>query len=312
MPVQIIVSGHRAWVLDRNAPPFLHVLDTASGQVLRSFGRRGQGPGEFVDVLALSIADERTATIWATDARQSRVTMLSPTSLTAGDPAPVKTVSLTIPEGSFVQNNTYHYFPTTSKFLGYTRTAKVGFVIVDTAGRNIGQVPIPLAGDSTIPISARTSAGFSSYPCMRRDGRGFAMRYTFRGRLDLFDERAHLVRAAAVPFPSDDKFAIDTKTGKMAYIKTKYFYMDCTYSSRRLFALFGGQPIVTGLSNPQFDGAIVHEFDLDGRFVRAFRLDRFVNAIGVDASGTILLAVSQATAGVIRFRLPVEDSSPHR
>ena len=56
----------------------------------------------------------------------------------------------------------------------------------------------------------------------------------------------------------------------------------------------------------------MHEFDLEGKFIRAFKFDRRMLAIGINASGTTLFGASLDTLGVYRFRLPPESEPPHR
>jgi hypothetical protein len=52
-PSQLALIGGHLWVADRAEEPFLHLLDTATGQVVKSLGRLGEGPEDFTLILSL-------------------------------------------------------------------------------------------------------------------------------------------------------------------------------------------------------------------------------------------------------------------
>src|SRR5690606_22930912 len=71
------VVGRQLWISDRAGDPWLHVIDLEADSIVISFGRTGEGPGDFSEVPQLSNRLHDSGGIWAYDARLRRLTRLS-------------------------------------------------------------------------------------------------------------------------------------------------------------------------------------------------------------------------------------------
>lgn len=54
-PGTMVTNGGLLWVTDRSGNPAVHAIDLATGAVVSSEGRAGEGPGDFASISNLSI-----------------------------------------------------------------------------------------------------------------------------------------------------------------------------------------------------------------------------------------------------------------
>ena len=297
---EIVVAGERLWVADRQGSPFFHVLDTASGMVIRSLGRKGEGPGEFIDVVAMSVADHATSSILAYDWRELRLTVLDPTTLSSPEAEAIRIIQLNLPPMQAI----WYYAFGHGRILAFSREPTTGLGILDAEGRPVGKQPYRYPGDSTIPARAWDEAVNGAGVCIRPDGEGFAVPYPSAGRISLYDRDARLVGNVRAPYPTEERFAHDPARGGIAHLPHRVYYGDCTFSDRELFALFNGHLRSRTHGHAAPGSRFVHVFDLEGNLRRVFELDRPPSSIAVNRTGTTLFTGSFEDAMVYRYRIP--------
>ncbi len=294
---EVVRSGEWLWVSDRPRAPFLHLL-RLDGTLVGSLGRGGQGPGEFVDLIGLSPAPEAKGSVWASDWRSGRVTRVDPVVPAARNEPKVITVK------DHVLGTSYRAFGP-GRFIAYTKGER-GFVLMDTAGRQVGTRPFTLPGDESIPSAARHEAVNGSGLCLRRDTLGFAIHYVNAGRIQLYDADARLIDSADVPYPSTESCAVDAEKKSGVRVPARHYYKSCTFSNEHLFGLFLGRAIPAGGFPPGTSGSsrFVHMFALEGRLIRVLELDRPVDQIEAEPGGGYLYALTRDNAQVLRFKVP--------
>lgn len=94
IPIAMSLIGDRLVVIDGAADPFLHIVDPSSGELLRFFGRRGEGPGEFGMVWAVYSVPGATEHAWAFDLTRNRLTKISLSDSVEAGPSSATVVSL--------------------------------------------------------------------------------------------------------------------------------------------------------------------------------------------------------------------------
>lgn len=73
-PGHLFIQEGFLWVTDLAGDPYLHLIELPSGRLLSSRGRDGEGPGDFRNVMQLSVRPGDTDAIWAYDYSQRRLT----------------------------------------------------------------------------------------------------------------------------------------------------------------------------------------------------------------------------------------------
>lgn len=284
IPVTSGVVGDHLIVIDHGSDSTLHVLDRSDGRLLVSYGRDGEGPGEFKT--ALHIDADRTANgFWVYDIRLARMTYIDLDRLLIAPDSVVpmmlnlqaSTGRLTAPvwtsEGSMLSPGFFE---------DDHRLAQL-----DSNGVHLGLVGPPPAGDPQIATIARqqmhqgTTAANSSH-----DRIAVASRWI--PRIEMYDQHGALLTVADVPIEWDLSVTEVYSTTVWAVGQDmRHAYISVTASNRRVFALFSGR---SHRSHPENDffGNIVHAFDWQGRFLGYIPLAADAITISVDPEGSTL------------------------
>lgn len=297
-PYIVVLSGEILWVADRAGDPFLHMLDTASGQVLRSVGRRGQGPGEFRDATSLLRADEDSSAVWLYDWRNLMLVRFTRFSYFSAAHRTLRTLSL---GDSPLNIGLFPYSFGRDRILIFERDDTPRIYTIDLEGRLLTQQDISPPGVDSISIRQRRRAFNSAGICTRKDGSGFALKYNNAARITLFDARAARLFDFDVPFPSTERFERTQANGELMFVHERDNYRGCAFSGDTLFALYSGAPPV--VNGDAEESRQIHVFDGNGRLKRVLVLSTPVAAIELSAATNTLFAVSWSNATVYRARL---------
>ncbi len=291
-----VLLGNHLWVADVNSAPFFHVIDTATGRLVASLGRAGQGPGEFKYITSFFKSHEGDTTAWAWDSDMGRFTKVSFSILSSSGAAvevlqPRAALQWTSPRGS-------------NGFLATNPMDENYFTLLSSSGDTIATRPLPLPGDDKVPLAARQEAIDGTSTCPTWDRSGFALVYRNAGRILMFDSLAQTTGAAEVPYPQAEVFVPHPRTRELIVDESRKYYYGCVFSHDRLFALFSGKLIPkTRGSEPTGESRFVHVFDMKGKLLEVLRLSATVGSITVDSLGSRLFGVSTQNPIVYRFRL---------
>jgi hypothetical protein len=292
-PRHLAVQGNQLWIADRSGDPYLDVVDIASGKMIVSKGRHGEGPGDFRQVAQFTHRPGDDAGIWVYDdalKRLTRETSQSTDSLAVFH-APAEFVDIY-----------------SDLWLGRNQLVGIGdmdsnrIVIADTSGKVLAVRKADLVGGDSIPILARRAASSGFRACGDALAKRFAVLYQLAGRIDIFDSTGSLVTRASVPFASNGDWAPSPRHDGLWPKADWYFYVDCDATSHYLYALFAGHRS-DGPHGGRFFGArYVHVFDWEGQLVKVIGLRREMSTIAVSGD-TILFAAGQNGDGVFEYRL---------
>lgn len=292
-PRHLEVQGDRLWIADDKGDPYLDVVNIATGKILVSFGRHGEGPGDFGNVPQFSRRPGDNEGIWAYDDGLKRTTRETGES----------TGKYTIfhPPSDFVGIFAYLW-------LSHDRLVGIGdmdsnrVVIADTNGRLLALREADLLGGDSVPLLARRAASLGFVACADPATARFAVLYQLGGRIDLFDSTGSLLTHATVPFASNGDWAFSPRHNGLWAQPDWFFYIDCDATSRYLYALFAGHRTDGPHGGRVRAARYVHVFDWDGRLVRVIGLGRETSTIAV-AGDTLLYAAGQDGEGVFEYRL---------
>ncbi|HEY4320750.1 MAG TPA: BF3164 family lipoprotein [Gemmatimonadales bacterium] len=283
-------------VVDYVGDPELHLVDIARGTIVRSVGRRGQGPGEFQSVLAIaSDRTDRTAT-WIYDPQLSRVTRLF-----LGEPDPtVHAMTLTLPATPTFMRLTSLSNP--ARLVGLTDVPTPRYEMVDAQGKVTSEFNGPMLGPIQLDAEQRVKLSADARMCSSPAGDRFAVAYFHAGRIEYFDGTGKLTGIAAVPFASDGSAKLSQQK-TLVRSAPRYYYSDCAATDRYVFALFAGRRVTAANASTVNNTNVVHVFDWSGKFLGIIKLEEEAEAVEVDQDAANLYAASSATGTVVRYSL---------
>lgn len=265
-----------------------------TGELLHSFGRKGEGPQEFATAPTIlqAFADDPGA-VWTWDRQAQRLVRWEPQPLTEyeaqiiqlGDP-PVRRIT----------------WPRRDRLIGMTNSEERRFTLFSEDGEVRGFRSGPILGSENIPLQDRINATTGpSKPCVWPE-RGFVMMNFSVGRLGLYDLDAGFRGLADVPFPSEVRFE-HTDDGGVHHLWRRNWYYNCTANSEHLFALFSGRLDSAFTYEAASSGRFVHVFDWDGNLLGVLELDRDIRGIEIDEERDVLYGSSVVDSKIYQFDL---------
>lgn len=319
LPIGIEVVGEHLVLLDGAADSMITVLRRSDGALVRTFGRRGEGPGEYKGLWSVDAGDglvpgrvgekaagpaaETDQTFWIYDVGLRRLTHIDLDRDFAGGRSDVYSIHLdanatvldpiwldTIVVGiGFFQDGRLAHFDATGKLL-----------------RMVGTVP---AGDEDVPAEVIQHA-YQSRLKAKPDRTLLAVVTRHADRLEIYRPDGTLEAAADPPFGFDPRFVVRQR-GERLVMATgedlRFGYIDLATTDDRIFALFSGRTRA-GFPGVANFGEYVHVYDWNGTLRRVLRLDHSALGIAVDPAGQILYTLRHdPTPAVLGTKLPPEE-----
>lgn len=291
-PSSVALWGDTVGVLDDAADSVVFLFDATSGKLIRAFGRRGSGPGEFRAAWGF-IASPHGAP-WVYDVGLARLTAPAPR-------GPGAMITLRSPgkptSGAWVSDSEF----VASGFFSGGRLA-----YFDTAGtlrRSVGEVP-SAGGD--VPLGVRQEAFIGTI--VRRPGDGeLALVTRHADRIELYRSDGALLKVVKGPFSFSPVFTV--AQGRRGPVMAsddalRFGYIEAAATQTAIYALFSGRTREAFHGDAPF-GRFVHVYDWSGELKRVLRLDSDVIAIAVDPAEHVLYAVRHdPTPAVLTYDLP--------
>jgi hypothetical protein len=299
-PQSIGIVGEWLLVGDRPQPYALHLIRRTDGHHAASWGRDGEGPGEFRTLWDIDPSGPDGA--WLYDPSLSRLTLVHVPSLAAGRPDPVRRMV------------TLHadLVPMTALWMADTLLVSTGMfargrlAMFDESGR-LKRVmgPLPPAREGIPPQVAQHAYSGTLVRHPTRPLLAIATRHA--DRVELYDADGRLLRVARGPRGFEPVFEAATAGGTPAMASgddMRFGYVDMTARGEHLYALYSGASRGERPGRASFGGE-VHVFDWDGRLLRILPLDHLALALAVSDDARTLYTVRHDPApAVLRTSLP--------
>lgn len=292
-PTMISVDRDHIWVGDEAGSPFVHLIDRATGALTISFGRKGDGPGDFGALVGLIHRPGDASSIWGIDVSLQRVMQI--------DTEP-RHIGRTIPFSSRGAAVTW-LTPARLLLVSYSDTGRL--TVFDTTGSTVRLAAGPLLGPDSIPHVARLRASQNVRVCDEPGSARFALLFSDAGRGDLFDSTLQHVGRLDVPFPSNGAFVYNTERRTWELHVPRRYYLSCASTAAYLYATFSGRRQEVGSTAFASSGRFVQVFSWNGRLVRVLELDHPAFGIAVDGD-SVLYAISPQSDSVLEYRLPID------
>ncbi len=256
MPTRLEVAGGELLVLDRYRSEPIVALDRRSGRLLRSFGREGDGPGEFrspvafvADGSGVAVLDAGLNRVTWLDARTDAFTLRGTTNLLLESAA---TDLVLAPGGAFL----------VSGFMADGRLARV-----DQGGSLERYEGRPIATEDLSP--PRRLEALQGTLRATPEGDRVVRTHRFASRLEIIDPRTFATTVAWGPERFEPRHGND---------ETRFGYLDAAPFSDGFYALYSGRTREDYPDRANY-GAVIHEFGWDGSLRAEHRLDADVIAI---------------------------------
>ncbi|MCZ6858382.1 MAG: BF3164 family lipoprotein [Gemmatimonadetes bacterium] len=286
MPTKIAAVGDHVVVIDAVSDAALHVINRMDGEWIRSFGGRGEGPGEFTSAWSLDPVAGSTSELWVFDAGLRRISYvdLSDAFFEEGRLGE-KSVNL-------ISNATITGIIRTDqgRFVGPGFFEAGRLAVFDESGSQVATVGSIPAANIVMPAALRQRMHFGTVTA-HPEHRLVALASRYASRIEILRADGSLVGLADVPIEvTPDAGSVDPRRGVVADESTRYAYIDIAASRDLVFALFSGR---TAAGYPDRDNfaRYVHVFDWDGEFRGAIRLEVDAVALTVDQNSSAIYVV---------------------
>jgi hypothetical protein len=283
LPSQISVVGDQLLLLDRYRDEAVVLLDRHSGTITRSYGRAGEGPGEFRspwsalwDEGKLAVLDPGLNRItWLAPDRESPTFSLEGTTRISAEP--IVTGFALAPDESFVVT-------------GFMRTGRLAQM--DRNGAIVTSLGLAPATDGLSP--ERRSEAQQGTLRGTPDGRRFVLTSRFASHIEVVD--ASTMTATTIWGP--ERF--QPRAGRY---ETRFGYLDSAPMRDGFLALYSGRTRDEFPGRANY-GAEVHEFGWDGELRAVYELDSDVISLAWSEADRRLYAVRHdPVPGVVVYGL---------
>lgn len=287
MPGDLALVGEHLVLLDRQADSAVRVYRAATGEHLRSFGRKGGGPGEFEAAWSIDPVAGSPGAFWIHDLQLQRMTRVDLLRDVGPDGGYGRMVTL---RGSG---------PATSPaWIGDSLVVSPGYFAepgrlahFGAEGRMLRVVGEPPPGDRGVPVAVRQHAYQSkAVPNPARSLLAVATRHADRLEIHRPDGTV-AARAERTPgFEPVYQTAVRGGAAGMASgEELRFGYIDLATSERYVYALYSGLRRADAPGRASF-GRTIRVFDWGARLVRVIELGDPYLAIAVDAADQRLYA----------------------
>lgn len=288
MPGDLAVVGEHLVLLNKQADSVIRVYDAETGALRRSFGRQGQGPGEFEGAWSLDpVPGSRTA-FWIYDLNLQRLTGVD-LATDFGASGTYRDRIVTLQGGGaptspvWVSDSLFlspGYFNDPGRLAHFART-----------GRMLRLVGDPPPGDAAVPMPVRQHAYQSTAaPNPARTRVAVATRHA--DRLDIYRPDGTRVASAPRPAGFEPVYRVANAGGAPTMESgedLRFGYIDVAATDRYVYALYSGLRRADAPGRANF-GRVVRVFDWNAKPVRTFELDGPVLSIAADPADRRLYA----------------------
>lgn len=302
MPHLLAVAGEQLLVTDIGGGASLHVLK--QGRRLASYGRKGQGPGEFSAIRTLQPSPDGR-TVWLYDLENTRLTLLDLDSVLAGSRGAVRRTLLL--RSDLGPMNAVRLSDSLIASSGlFTRGRLALFTGSGTLQRVVGPLP-PAREGVPAPVAQHAYTG----TLVRHPHRPLlALATRHADRVEFYGVDGTLHRVARGPRKFEPEYEVQVAGGAPTMATgddLRFGYVDVSAVGDRLYALYSGFTRGERPGRANF-GQQVHVFDWDGKLLRVLPLDQPVLGIAVSEDGQNIYAVRHdPEPAVLRYTVPAAD-----
>ena len=305
-----LLNDSTALVID-DVAPYFHLFDRRTGHTLATLGRRGEGPGEFLDVQGVVAIEGGRPRFWAYEVTRNLLTLVDPSHPAASGDSMISlgrvgTFVLLQATDSIVvvmaetDSSALQLF-----YLKVSTRAQAGTKPRSAWNRPVRSVGTPMRfvppeTDSTVPLPRQTRrvVAADTRMCYEATVKKYVRINRAAGRVEYLDTLGSLVTSAQVPFLFDPHFSPDplgTVSLEPANERQRTGYLDCTTTPDLVLALYSGRlrsAVPREQRSELFQSRFVHVFDWEGRLTGVLELDAHVRSMTFDRASGLIYAIA--------------------
>lgn len=263
---ELVAMGPHLVVTDVFPPPAAHLVRRSDGKVLGSYGRAGEGPGEFERPAAVVRDAADSSRFWIFDSGLERLT---PGVIMGAD-------SVAWDRSAIVDLRADHTVDTAkpvndSLIVGLGTFSEGRFGVFDMSGRQIDVRGEPPPGDEDIPASVRQHAYQSYLASHHGDTIVIANRHA--ARVEFYELDRPGVRLARTPASFSPRYGlVQGEEGPVFATgdSLRFGYIDVVTTDSVIYALYSGR--TRGEADRANYGNRIHAFDWKGRLLATQKL----------------------------------------
>ncbi len=291
-PDGLLARDTLLWVSDRQGEPFLHLLHSRTGVLLRAVGRRGAGPGDFSWPVALVGASQDGLEVTVFDATASRLTTLR-----------LHPDSGVVPQVTQLPVSPRVFQLTalgSRNYLGWAAGATASVRLLNDSMALVREVSATLLGNDSVAARSRVASSAAHRTCAHPAGRTFATAYAWVDRLEFRDDSLRLLGVVGQRHRDSTGRVRRTPRGAWTISSDTAHYIGCAATQAVFLALYRGRPEapIEGSPDSAADSTELRVYSWEGRLLTTYSIPEDVNSIATDSQSTSIY-VSSARIGKI-------------
>lgn len=298
-PTRLVIADDHLVVINSYGEPYIHVIDKYNGNLISSFGRSGEGPGEYQAPFSVStgVADD---TVYIGDAGVGRVTTVVLTEVTTGSDASSRIIPVTgttfqeivrVPEG----------------FLANSGSGKDRFFRINMNGRITATFGPPPPVDTTEVPPEIAALAYADMIAVNHQRGLIAAGGVWTGSLVIYESDGSIRDSVDTPINFQPQFRVGSRAERPSFVpaqETRQGYVDLVGTPCCIIGLFSGRSLAESAGNPTA-GRDLHLFTWDGDLLRVLRVDRDLNSLAVDPDDHSFYASHWGVdPSIVRFTIP--------
>lgn len=295
-PSNLEIVDNYLILLDTKADKMIKIIDLNSNELLKSFGRKGQGPDEFISVAQIIPSQKETNSFWIYDLFTRNLKKFNIKAILNDNFYPEKIIRISS-EKSGVP--TQIIFTPEDKIFGVGFFLKRRISIYDMSGnyiRGIGRVPFILKDER---FASQHSHGFTGHFIFKEKFKEIYIATRYGSIIEKYDIDGNLISTLYGPELFFPQYSI-VPTGQsytMTYTeKTRFGYIDIQYNEKmdKLFLLYSGRYKYNKKNeniNPNF-GNTVYVLNSKDTVVEKLELDKEIFGMRISDDCSLLYGLT--------------------
>lgn len=298
-PTRLVVADDKIVVINSYGEPYIHVIDKTRGELITTFGRNGEGPGEYKAPFAVSTGLDPD-TIYVGDAGIGRVTSVVLTQMTANSDAYSRIIPVT---GTTFQE----ILRVPDGFLANSGSGRDRFFRMNMNGRITATFGPPPPVDTTEVPPDVAALAYTDVIAVNHQRGLIAAGGAWTGSLVIYESDGSIRDSVDTPIRFRPRFRVGSRAERPSFIpaqETRQGYVDLVGTQCCIIGLFSGKTLAESAGSSA-TGRDLHVFTWDGDLLRVLRVDRNINSLAIDSQNDSFFASHWGVdPSVIRFTVP--------
>jgi aspartate 1-decarboxylase len=295
-PGSITIINNYLLFIDHKADKIIKINDLKSYKLLKSFGRLGQGPSEFIGASQIIPVQKDKNIFWIYDISKQELKKFNINKVLNNESNPEKIISMKGGNGTPTQL----IFTPDNKILGIGFFFKGRISIYNMSGdfiRSVGKIPVILKNER---FASQHSHGFTGKFILKNKSKEIFIATRHGAVVEKYNiENGKLISTFYGPdsFFPEYKIVPAGEYYTMTYNKkTRFGYLDICYNKKldRLFLLYSGEYQYNKENKKANSSNIVYVLDNKGTIIEEIELDKEIFQMTISDDGSTIFGHTES------------------